>query len=151
MRVPRVRSGRPAWDHSYWRFSVRKLMVIVAILGTLCGITVEATRRRRTHRFGGLVAFHAEKESYWRDQAAAMLKYEAEKVAEGDPLGDARVFASQAAFDQAWADYHYQLRIKYENATRNPMLPVSPDPPPSRLSPRDYWSKEPRRESLPKK
>ena len=90
--------------------------------------------------FGGYAAQHAALEDYWRDQAAAMLQYQSKAVAEGSP---SEPFAAQAAYDLAQSRYHGALRIKYERAAEVPLRPVSPDPPPMRLSPRDFLRKKP--------
>jgi hypothetical protein len=88
MRLPRV------------RFTVRRLMVIVAIVGMAIGLS--RWLWLRSLAFDRLAGFHSIRSNY------------------GNPL-DANV--------QMKLTYHNALWNKYRRAARHPWLPIEPDPP----------------------
>jgi hypothetical protein len=103
MRIPRV------------RFTVRRLMVAVAVVALLSRVGVEGERRR--HRFQRLELDHL------------ILSVHAEVALQGGP---AREFY-QPISDRdlkARVGYHRRMVAKYAWAARNSWLPVGPDPPP---------------------
>jgi hypothetical protein len=121
---------------------VRALILLVAVAAIILGIGVDIAKRRRIRYLSDLVAAHAEREAYWTDQAAAMLRNEGRDLSEGRTM-EAAIFASQAAYDRVEAQYHQELHRKYREALRRPGLPIEADPPRPPLYPRDYLSKVP--------
>jgi hypothetical protein len=90
VRLPRV------------RFTVRRLMVAVAVVGITLGAL--AACRSRSARF---------REIRDRHRAAMIVGFEAP----GEAAPAARL------------DWHRAIERKYEYAARHPWLPVAPDPP----------------------
>jgi hypothetical protein len=93
------------------RFTVRRLMVAVAIVGLTLGF--EVIRRRR-------VAFL--EIARLNDNTASVLRSELSESDEPGPHGDPITM-------RRLADYCDAMRKKYELAARYPWLPVEPDPP----------------------
>jgi hypothetical protein len=85
------------------RFTVRRLMVAVAIIGSALGITIE-----RRERFRWIAVHHR----------AAVPQH----IPGIMPLG---------MEDKDWRliEWHESMARKYEHAARYPWLPVAPDPP----------------------
>lgn len=131
MRMPRV------------RFTLRRMMVAVALVGILTGAWLEASRQIRSsrrsrvrasgHRFEEALALknHA--------RAASILKRAISTRSFVD-LGDFQIITGTpddalASLKEAMesfsrrVEYHRAMRVKYEHATRYPWLPVAPDPP----------------------
>ncbi len=95
------------------QFTVRRLMVSVAIAGVLVGGWVETGRRR--DRFRGI---------------SAILKFEIHKAIgqdiDGVPtwyIGGGRMISDRR---MSW---RLEMIKKYEKAAERPWLPVAPDPP----------------------
>jgi hypothetical protein len=94
------------------RFTVRRLMIAVAIIGLALALAVML---KRSGEFRAL----AEKQAYYE---AGSLAYADDARGEGgDPQRVAR--------GEQMAAYHRALKAKYERAARYPWLPVEPDPP----------------------
>ena len=83
-----------------FRFTVRRMMVVVAIVAILIALKV------RRDRFVALAAHYAMKEELTLGTADAVL-----------------------ASDRAKAARRERLRVTYTRAARYPWLPVAPDPP----------------------
>ena len=81
------------------RFTVRPLMVFVAIIAVAI--------------YTGMV--------FWRFETYAMRA-----AAHARRLNSGHSYIYDSADLIHW---HEQMRLKYENAARNPWLPVAPDPP----------------------
>jgi hypothetical protein len=106
-----------------FRFTVRRMMVVVAIVGTLFGFTAIGIRRSAFLR---------------RAEAHGKAAREQEAIAEY--LAIARTYKINAAGTgfiltpdwsgraKALRSYHDQLQNKYLRAARYPWLPVAPDP-----------------------
>src|SRR5262249_28254588 len=110
------------------RFTVRRLMVAVAVVAILFGGMVELPRLW-TLRQEYLVL--AEKYGYWETRLdgavgirQAITYYSARLPRGPEPSPD------RLARMKAEASYYAGLRAKYERATRHPWLPVAPDPAP---------------------
>ena len=110
------------------RFTVRRLMVAVAVVAILFGGMVELPRLwtlRQQHL--GL----AEKYRYWEtrlDGAVGIrqeITYYSSRLPRGPEPSPARLARMKAE-----ASYYAGLRAKYERAARHPWLPVAPDPAP---------------------
>lgn len=140
MRLPRI------------RFTVRRLMVAVAVAAVALGAN---DLRRRRERFLTLGATHkgnarvCVSSADWYASTAAANEREAERLraalrSNDGAKGPHVQFASQMAstIEAAAADQraeerkhrdrarvHDALRIKYERAARSPWLPVPPDSP----------------------
>ena len=102
MRMPRV------------RFTVRRMMVAVAVLAVVLGAG-EATRKRRS-RFGREAGFHG-----------AFMRLYARSPPVHFPNKE-RLASHRRSLAEKKA-YHESLAGKYEQAARHPWLPVAPDPP----------------------
>ncbi len=107
MKLPRV------------RFTVRRMMILVAIAAISLALPVELGRRRG--RFLELVAHHAAAERSISDEMHLMA-----------PVLD---LSSLSGRRDGWQsirgrlEHHRTMRVKYQNAIASPWLPVSPDPP----------------------
>jgi hypothetical protein len=88
------------------RFTVRRLMIAVAIVGVVLGVTIE-----RHSRFRKIEAHH---------------QAEFQRIASEIPM-----FAVNESYDPLWRrlDWHERMRLKYARATYYPWLPVAPDRP----------------------
>jgi hypothetical protein len=87
------------------QFTVRRLMLAVAIVGFVLGVTIERQNRFR--------------------------KIEAHHQAEFANLVSRSPYISFSNFSEAVnrrLDWHETMRLKYEHAALHPWLPVSPDP-----------------------
>jgi hypothetical protein len=94
-------------------------MVVVAVVAVLIGGAIETVRLVRLSRsYSARAASHAAYEQGWRAMAD---EYGADYRL---PTHDA-----QRIFLREVTDFHVQLRLKYEHATRYPWLPIEPDPP----------------------
>lgn len=101
MRLPRV------------RFTVRRMMVAVAILAL--ALTAYAGIERRRARLQRLAQFHWEKVA-------------ANSVVQAD--ANPTIYRASASLrNRQLAHYHVNLAYKYANAARHPLLPVATDPP----------------------
>ena len=93
MRLPRV------------RFTVRRMMVAVAVVAVPLGAITELKRRR--DRFQWLGSYHAGKTG---------MQY-------------INSFSPRPRFSTPRGYWHYELSRKYMIAAERPWLPVDPDPP----------------------
>jgi hypothetical protein len=93
------------------RFTVRRLMVTVAIAGIVLGPL--AYLGQRSKRFGQISRVHVRAMSDGAIEAANLKR-------RGDP---------RSKLASARADYHQAMWLKYFHAARYPWLPVEPDPP----------------------
>lgn len=117
MRVPRV------------RFTVRRLMVVVAVVGIAAGVVSLSVRYesdRRVSYYQALASKHAGRERDYLDEIR-LIDDEARRSA---------VLRSNPAYVAHWrrwyqlsAAHHAQLKVKYGRAALHPWRPVSPDPP----------------------
>jgi hypothetical protein len=95
------------------RFTVRRLMVAVAIVAL--ALTVYAGIERRRARLQRVAQHH------WEEVAA-------NSVVQAD--ANRTIYRASASFrNRQLANYHVNLANKYANAARYPWLPVAPDPP----------------------
>ena len=95
------------------RFSLRWLMIAIAIAGILLGVGIEGERRRE--RFKNLRSVHE-----IQCIELSLGVYDKLNRPPGKPLADLEI--KMLAF-------HSSLYKKYEWASRYPWLPVAPDPP----------------------
>ena len=93
------------------RFTVKRMMVAVALVGTGLGVAIE--RRKRFER----IADHHRAEFQRLARRLPQIGY-------GDPFDD-------PILGPVWRrlEWHEPMRLKYEHAARYPWLPVEPDPP----------------------
>jgi hypothetical protein len=96
------------------RFTLRRLMVAVAIVAIIIGVVVEGERRRA--RFRELAANHYERGMRWFVLFGGESDYQRNMM----QLWEERVGPT--------VEYHATLRDKYEQAARYPWLPVGADP-----------------------
>ena len=95
------------------RFTVRRLMVAVAIVGVLLWMTLLG---KRVRAFRWMAEYHA----------AHRMKY----PITGSPGAAPRGVDSRGELVSAERDrWHAALAAKYSRAARSPWLPVEPDPP----------------------
>jgi hypothetical protein len=124
MRLPRV------------RFTVRRLMIAVAVVAVLIGAGISV---RRSIFLSREAAACSGFESFWRDQGhysrkaaedySRIAKMSTDSNFASELRGLARDSAEQAEHDVERADYFGRLKAKYEAAVRRPWLSVEPDPP----------------------
>ena len=131
------------------RFTVRWLMVGVAIVAIACGAVMLRRRsisyRATANRYALIEARWRKGGKSWDKTAAEQRKHlrEVEAYADGGggrfreswkPLIDSAtqgftLASGKAADCYQWAAYWGSLRAKYDQAARRPWLPVEPDPP----------------------
>jgi hypothetical protein len=129
MRLPRL------------RFTVRRLMIAVAIVAVLivAGLHVETAIRfsRRASIHAGGEVFWREQEQWHREMAKKLLtSHERLKLLRVDDtwnIEHAESFNLEADKIKSWADFHASMKAKYRAAARRPWLPVEPDPPSPKL------------------
>ena len=106
------------------RFTVRRLMIAIAIVAVFLGVWLWAERRRA--RFKAL--------AHWHDMQVVYVVVEYllpdgscifEVTSLPQKIGDPHVPPRQ----QRICTWNYQLAQKYRRAARYPWLPVEPDPP----------------------
>jgi hypothetical protein len=105
-----------------FRFTVRRMMVAVAIVGFLLGA---AAMWRIAASRGASAAYHAREAEFSR---RSLKDYRDGRVTLRGTLTD-REAARIARRLERIAPYHDVLARKYERAARYPWLPVEPDPP----------------------
>jgi hypothetical protein len=104
------------------RFTIRLLMAVVAILAVaLAGVAWSHWMRlREDYRLAA--SYHEEKEQYQHQQLEGVAK--AREIGRGDdPL-----LPLIERLAQRRAEYHAEMRRKYEEAAAHPWEPVPPDP-----------------------
>jgi hypothetical protein len=129
------------------RFTIRWMMVVVAIVALALGSTLWGLKMRRLARSYALRASMSKQlESKHRGLEArvtgAVQEIEELQQEIGEPgpvreepsfaaigLDQMRLISEYAAHSRRLADHHATLRRKYERAARYPWLPVDPDPP----------------------
>lgn len=111
MRWPRV------------RFTVRRMMIAVAITGVTLGVGLVLHRRAAAYR--SRAAYHEAKAVTWMGVHAENDAWAT------DTSNPERASRAQWAVEQAWAAivYHRNMCDKYLHAARYPWLSVEPDPP----------------------
>jgi hypothetical protein len=125
MRRPRV------------RFTVRRLMIVIAVVGVLFAVGLETTRLRRIsaarqQALTSYAAYEALARKFSAQQSPMETKARegsAESLAE-DLEKAATISARMAARYQRNADYWDMMSKKYADAARYPWRSVEPDPPP---------------------
>ena len=125
MRLPRV------------QFTVRRMMVAVALLGVFFGITVVGNRILQRHRrFRSAASHFANLEDLERDGVRhyeVMAEPWAKLLEPGKSSGlvydEMMTFRVKADASRRKADYYANLVNKYERASTRPWNSVSPDPP----------------------
>jgi hypothetical protein len=100
--------------HFHPRLTVRRLMILVAIVGLLVGCGIEGERRRMDFRLRQINHYLCQEEA---ERARRIFSTPV-------VLDPARV----AGFDARIA-HHGRMAEKYKWAERYPWLPVLPDPP----------------------
>jgi hypothetical protein len=100
------------------RFSVRRLMVAVAMVGVILATILGVERRR--------VAFQRLR---WWYQGQASVYYSKKFDAERNTLESNRRSTDTVSELQLLEDYYWAMAGKYELAADRPWLPVAPDPP----------------------
>jgi hypothetical protein len=120
------------------RFTIRLLMITVAVVGVLLTAARLALFRRH---YQALAAMHASKEvNYirqaeqyerkqdWCARQSTIAKLQSESV-RGSTWDRLATSSSGAAHDQRQlAAYESRLKSKYERAAAHPWVPVEPDP-----------------------
>jgi hypothetical protein len=132
MRLPRV------------RFTVRRMMIAVAVIAILCGVGLQIRRAIRLSRlsaeYAQQAAKYAEFESTWRQSERHHREREQElrKLVDDPRQGvdgpefwrrQAKIEADQAEKLKPLVEFHATMKAKYQAAARRPWLPVDPDPP----------------------
>jgi hypothetical protein len=111
------------------RFTVRRMLIAVAIVAILCGGGVQI---RRAIAFSQLASSHTSFGLFWHSQeqwhrqfARSILESDRPRLSENDAAEQ----TEQAEKSKVLADYHAAMKAKYEAAARRPWLSVEPDPP----------------------
>ena len=110
------------------RFTLRRLMLAVAILALLLGVWLWGERRRA--RFSALAGWH-ERQVLWN--LCVIVGYpgpDGEYIYEAQARSQMPGNPPMSPHQQRISTWHYQIAMKYYRAARNPWLPVEPDPPP---------------------
>src|SRR4051794_8604286 len=112
MRLPRV------------RFTVRRVMFVVAIVALILGGTAEGVRRRER--------FRRKAQEYARTSNDLYLRgfYFGKETTFGPSPAEVRI---SDEYERRSIQYQ-RLSEKYERAARSPWLPVEPDPPEPKTS-----------------
>jgi hypothetical protein len=110
------------------RFTIRRMMVAVAIAGVLFGATKAYQRLTRA-----LQNEEWEKKYFWKVAYPSLAKRHEISEKAADALAHRFLSNPESAhLIPAYLilrDYHAALRSKWEHAARYPWLPVEPDPP----------------------
>jgi hypothetical protein len=104
------------WPHA--RFTIRRMVVVVIVIGVILGTLVLLDHRRRWY---GYCKMRADK--HYEAQA------EMEMMADGHRPSYGFHSPYLSAKYKRLADYHAQMRRKWEIAAGRPGEPVAPDPP----------------------
>ena len=106
------------------RLTVRRLMIVVAVVTVLLGAAYKFAECNLLARFYRVEAqYHADRESALREIAA---KDGGESLINFTPRTDTR---SKRFPIRVMADFEAKLKRKYDRAASRPWLPVPPDPP----------------------
>ena len=112
MRLPRV------------RFTVRRMMIAVAVVGTIFGCELT---RRRWDTFRTMAAYHADEERRMRLLLSGGFIHEADEEGRRGRMQIGRGLERESVRSRRW--YHAIMWAKYERAARYPWLPGDLDPP----------------------
>src|ERR1700678_4432361 len=114
------------------RFTVRRIMAVVAVIAIATGGVV-LMKRREAYRIRA--AFHSRQEQvaggrlrHWSHEAARLEGLPSD-VSPPVPEHDRRLVAELVDYSRNRVVHHRRLKAKYELAARSPWLPVAPDPP----------------------
>ena len=110
------------------RFTLRTLMMAVAVVAILCGGVIELPRLWILRQQYLSIA---EKYGYWETRLnwAVRIRQEITYYSLSLPRGSEPTPARLARM-KVEASYYSHLRAKYEQAARFPWLPIAPDPTP---------------------
>jgi hypothetical protein len=108
MRLPRM------------RFTIRRMMVVVAVASVLLGITAGLLRRRDSLK--RRAEYYARKAS--RELMSGM------SITQATTFGPSPMEVRMQEAYFKLADHYTVLELKYKRAADHPWLPVGPDPPP---------------------
>ena len=123
------------------RFTVRRMMAVVAIAAILLGPGLQAWRVYRNFReYKQRASQHSIFETIWTKQKHEWSSKESEWRSIAKDLEQkgkdfrsaveiAEIYATIAENPTRLAEYHARMKEKYEAARRRPWLPVEPDPP----------------------
>jgi hypothetical protein len=131
MRMPRV------------RFTVRRLIVAIAVIAILLGVGLQIRRTihlsRRSAGFARRAVMYAEDESVWRKAVRDWIEHAERyrKLADQpDQRSDAPMWRKRAEYCaetveqiKALVDFNASMKAKYNAAARRPWLDLEPDPP----------------------
>ena len=109
------------------RFTVRRMMVAVAVIAVLLSAGIVG---RRWVDFSMRARSHAAQA--WGNSVEVGNSYQLayDDIRSGNGQASARQYAEEGAFWREQALYHDALRRKYQGAMWRPWAPVAPDPPP---------------------
>lgn len=108
-----------------FRFTMRRMMIAVAIAGIACGGEV---MRRRREDFKSRASYHLWQEGHGLGLSERLLRAAIESDRDGKVLYS-KLRRDSAAKLASWGLHHSKLRMKYERAARYPWFRVAPDPP----------------------
>ena len=107
------------------QFTVRRLMVAVAIMALGLGVLVELLRRRASYNQGA--TYHAAKEAQFKQLDETLESIRSNLSAYARAMR--RVSNREESRTARLVRYHATLKGKYRSAASRPWLPVEPDPP----------------------
>ena len=108
------------------RFTTRRLMVLVAVVGIVLGVTVRLHRLRAGHE--AHAAKFAEREALYRSMLAGFDRWVV-KCRGLKTEDDSETLRLRRESIVTGREYYAALRRKYDRATQYPWLTVPPDPP----------------------
>lgn len=115
MRLPRV------------RFTIRRLMVVVAVVATVLAIGIELRGLTVKRHYNYPIRNRLEWLVDRRDHFQRLANYHLEKAGERHIILDSSDSGPHLTTRRGY--WHYQLWKKYSDAAIRPWLPVAPDPP----------------------
>ncbi len=104
------------------RFTIGRMMFVVAVVGAMLGAATETKRRHDRHL---RVAEYLRLADYHEASTAFTFACGRNSYSKTNALGvDVRKWSPEKA------EWHHRLAEKYRSAAQRPDLPVPPDPPP---------------------
>lgn len=108
------------------RFTVRRLMMLVAVVGLLFGAYDQVRMFRLAARYRRMAEAYAERETRSRkiDAMDPITRAEEAEAAMDDP------FLNDPDWNRRMISWFAAMKRKYREAAAHPRRPVAPDPPP---------------------
>ena len=112
------------------RFTVRRMMIVVAIVAGMLGVSTWMLRTRvRERRYRAMAAQHAQEAARYQEYMDTYPAFVAELKAGGIAEADIPSQFGTIEWRRRRRDHYSALQRKYEEAAIRPWDPVPPDPP----------------------